>query len=85
MISPERFNALAVGDEQCSEEVEQFNDLVHTFKVLTRRIVDTSDPNERTELIRTARQLVVEGRELSQRAQQRIGAKPRPAKHLQSR
>lgn len=85
MISPARFNAFAVGDEQCSEEVERFNDLVDTFKVLTRRLADTSDPNERIELIRTARELVAESRELSQRVQRRIDAKPKAAKRVRSR
>jgi len=83
MISPAGFNALAVGDEQYSEEVERFNDLVDRFKVLTRRLADTSDPNERVELIRTARQLVVESRELSHRVLRRIEANP--AKHIRSR
>lgn len=73
MISPARFNALAVAEERCAEEVERFNDLVHTFKVLTRQLAD--DHNERMELIRTARRLVVESRELSQRVQRRIDAK----------
>ena len=75
MISPARFNALAVAEEQCAEEVERFNDLVLTFKVLTRQLADTRDRNERMELIRTARRLVVESRELSQRPQRRIDAK----------
>lgn len=74
MISPARFNALAVAEERWAEEVERFNDLVHTFKVLTRQLADTRDHNERMELIRTARRLVVESRELSQRVQRRIDA-----------
>lgn len=85
MCSPARLNALAVGEERCSYEVEQFDELVHAFKVLTARLEDTSDPNERMELIRTARRLVVESRELSRRVQQRIDAKPKPPKHLGNR
>lgn len=85
MIWPARFNALAVGDEQYSEEVERFKGLVDTFEVLTRRLADTSDHDERVKLIRTARELVVESRELSQRVLRRVDAMPRPAKRVRTR